>query len=69
MSKEDRMNAAKEALAHSKKKDAKEALEEVSDNLGKASDMHAKDSKTTGKIAENMEGQGNPHYKVKKGSY
>ena len=65
------MAAAKEAVEYGKKKkkDAKSALSEVSDNLKAASAKHKKDSKTVAKVVDNMEGQGNPHYKVKKGSY
>jgi hypothetical protein len=68
--KEERMAAAKEAVQYGKKKkDAKSALSEVSDNLEAASAKHKKDSKVVSKVVDNMEGQGNPHYKVKKGSY
>jgi hypothetical protein len=67
--KEERMKAAKEAVEYGKKKDAKSALDEVSDNLEAASAKHKKDSKTVSKVVDSMEGGGNPHYKVKKGSY
>tara|TARA_R100001224_G_scaffold8419_1_gene4463 strand:- start:253 stop:462 length:210 start_codon:yes stop_codon:yes gene_type:complete len=68
--KEYRIKAAKEAVEDSKKKkDAKAALAEVSDNLKAASTKHKKDSKVVSKVVDSMEGGGNPHYKVKKGSY
>ena len=69
--KKERMEAAKEAVEYGKKKkkDSKEALDEVADNLEAASAKHKKDSKTVAKVVGSMKGGGNPHYKVKTGSY
>ena len=49
-------------------KNASKAHAKQSKQLAKASQTHAKDAKTMEKMAKNMKGGGNPHYKVG-GSY